>query len=95
MAASDRSGDDGGERRKEGRITRIASRYAYYSGRVFVRHSFGPGLVVVLCVMRLAWPVRPFLLEMDLLSLVAQRCRPGRLLLVLPPSFLPPFPPFV
>jgi hypothetical protein len=34
--------------------------------------------------------------EMDPLSLVAQRCRPGRLLLVLlPPSFLPPFPPFV
>ena len=34
--------------------------------------------------------------EMDHLSLVAQRCRPGRLLLVLlPPSSLPPFPPFV
>jgi hypothetical protein len=45
--------------RKEGRITRIASRYAYYSGRVFVRHFSGPGLVSMLCVVASGWPARP------------------------------------
>jgi hypothetical protein len=47
------------EGRKEGRITRIASRYAYYSGRVFVRHFSGPGLVSMLCVVASGWPARP------------------------------------